>query len=196
MSIRKLAREIKDRVFNRVLVAAANALTLSYPSWLRVLKLSLLRLTGMRIASEVFIDYGFLCFFPGNITIAGNVSLGHYNRIWAFNPVHIGPNVQTALGLTIISGSHRVEDYAPLGGQDVILEGENWIGANVTILGKVTIGRGAIIGAGALVTGNIPPYSIAVGVPAKVIRKREPAETVMHPFGTYRPKYFEGNFPT
>lgn len=195
MSIRRLAREIRDRVVNRILIGTADILTFSYPSWLRAVKIALLRLTGMRIGSPVFIDHGFRCFFPGNITISGDVSMGHYNRIWAFHPVHIGPHVQTALGLTIVSGSHKVEDYAPLGDQKVVLEGENWIGANVTILGKVTIGRGSVIGAGAVVTGDIPPYSVAVGVPAKVVRKRDPAESVVHPFGAYRPAFFDGNLP-
>ncbi len=47
-----------------------------------------------------------------------------------------------------------------------------WIGASATILDGVSIGRGCVIGAGSLVTANIPDYSIAVGVPAKVIRIR------------------------
>lgn len=47
-----------------------------------------------------------------------------------------------------------------------------WCGANVTILKGVTIGRGAIIAAGAVVTRDIPAYSIAAGVPAKVIKRK------------------------
>ena len=47
-----------------------------------------------------------------------------------------------------------------------------WIGANVTILSGVTLGNGSVIGAGAVVTKNVPPYSVAVGVPAKVVKKR------------------------
>ena len=47
-----------------------------------------------------------------------------------------------------------------------------WIGGRVIILPGVTIGHGSIIGAGAVVTRDIPPYSVAVGVPAKVVRNR------------------------
>jgi acetyltransferase-like isoleucine patch superfamily enzyme len=47
-----------------------------------------------------------------------------------------------------------------------------WIGGNSTILPGVTVGEGAIIGAGSVVTHDIPPYSVAVGVPAKVIKVR------------------------
>lgn len=51
-----------------------------------------------------------------------------------------------------------------------MIENDVWIGANVTILVGVTIGRGAIIAAGAVVNKSIPPYAIAGGVPAKVIK--------------------------
>ena len=53
-----------------------------------------------------------------------------------------------------------------------------WIGTGVMVMGGVTIGDGAVIGAGAIVTRDVPPYSVVVGVPAKVIRQRFPSETV------------------
>ena len=61
---------------------------------------------------------------------------------------------------TVVLGSVTVED-------DV------WIGSNCVILPGVTIGCGSVIGAGAVVTKDIPPYSIAVGVPAKVLKQRK-----------------------
>lgn len=63
-------------------------------------------------------------------------------------------------------------DKVPEEDKDVIIEEDVWCGANVTILKGVTIGRGSIIAAGAVVTKNIPAYSIAGGVPAKVIKKK------------------------
>lgn len=55
---------------------------------------------------------------------------------------------------------------------DVRIEKGAWIGCNVTILKGVTIGTGAVVGAGSLVTNSIPPYAVAVGTPAKVIKYR------------------------
>lgn len=62
--------------------------------------------------------------------------------------------------------------------QDVIIEGDNWIGMNTTILKGVTIGRGCIVAAGAVVNKSTPPYSIVGGVPAKILRMRFTEEQI------------------
>lgn len=69
-------------------------------------------------------------------------------------------------GITLVSKNKIIESKTTLIGNDV------FIGANVTVLDGVTIGDGAIIGAGAVVIKDIPPYAIAVGVPAKVVKYR------------------------
>lgn len=70
---------------------------------------------------------------------------------------------------------HRTEGRAD---QTVIIGNDVWIGARVVIRRGVTIGDGAIIGAGSVVTRDIPPYAIAVGVPARVIKKRFNERTI------------------
>lgn len=87
-------------------------------------------------------------------------------------------------GLTIITGDHRidirdkymdevtVEEKLPENDQPVIIEEDVWCGANVTILKGVTIGRGSVIAAGAVVTKNVGEYEIWGGVPAKKIKNR------------------------
>jgi maltose O-acetyltransferase len=57
--------------------------------------------------------------------------------------------------------------------EPVIIEDDVWIGARVIILPGVKIGKGSIVGAGAVVTKDVEPYSIVAGVPAKLIRKRK-----------------------
>ena len=97
-------------------------------------------------------------------------------------------------GLTIITGDHMPilgrffdtvsdsdKDRLDKGhqyDQDVVIEEDVWCGANVTILKGVTIGRGSIIAAGAVVTKDIPRYSVAGGVPAKVIKRRMTDEDI------------------
>tara|TARA_B100001287_G_C22666660_1_gene523161 strand:+ start:747 stop:1142 length:396 start_codon:yes stop_codon:yes gene_type:complete len=125
---------------------------------------------------------------PYNLSIGRNTSLGHHNHIWAFNPVYIGNYVQTAKDLLIISGTHSVDSFKPLSGPpyNVIVEDGCWIGARVTILAGVTVGKGSIIGAGSVVVNSIPPFTIASGNPCRVIKKRIPSSYIISPFGYYQ----------
>lgn len=148
----------------------------------RILLLSLLRIKSN---GNIFIDYGFDCYAPQNISFGKNVSLGHYNKIWAFDKVTIGNYVQTAIGLTIVAGSHEKDTYKPKKNQQVVIGSGCWIGANVTIIGGVIIGKGCIVGAGSVVNKNVADFSIVVGVPAKVINSRKCAQKVLNPFGWY-----------
>ena len=71
------------------------------------------------------------------------------------------------------------DENLPENDQDIILEGDNWIGANSVILKGVTICRGAVVAAGAVVTQDVPPYSIVGGVPAKIIKMRFDEKTTL-----------------
>lgn len=118
--------------------------------------------------------------YPDRIFIGRAVIFGPENRLWASpnarlvieDEVLIGPNV------TLVTSNHGTADRsAPIQAQpwleaDVVLGRRCWLGANVVILPGVTIGEGAVIAAGAVVTMSIPPFAIAAGVPAKVIKQR------------------------
>ena len=89
----------------------------------------------------------------------------------------IAPNV------TIITGDHKYvagryidsitdEEKDAIYDQDVIIERDVWVGANVTILKGVHVGESAIIAAGAVVTKDVPAYTIVGGVPARVIKRK------------------------
>lgn len=101
--------------------------------------------------------------------------------------VFVGSNILFARGVFLRSANHRIDDPNKLileqghsskkinyNGVDyaVVIESNAWIGANVIILSGAFIGEGASIGAGSVVTGVIPPYSVAAGCPARVISKR------------------------
>ena len=92
--------------------------------------------------------------------------------------VMFGPNV------SVITGNHRTDvigkrmyeitdnDKREEDDEDVIFEGDNWIGANSTILKGVTIGKGAVVAAGSVVSKDVMTYSIVGGVPARIIKMR------------------------
>lgn len=118
----------------------------------------------------------------GRIHIGRDVGIGAQTTISAVsgNQVEIGNNTMIAPYVYIGGISYHfdstdipIKDQGvnPQGGASI---GDNvWLGANVTILDGVTVGNDAIVAAGAVVTGNIPPYSIAMGVPAKVVKMRK-----------------------
>jgi acetyltransferase-like isoleucine patch superfamily enzyme len=69
--------------------------------------------------------------------------------------------------------------------QEIVIGDGVWFGARVTVLGGVTIGCGAIIAAGAVVNRSIPPFTIYGGVPAKKLKDRDVASSVLSPFGSF-----------
>lgn len=105
-------------------------------------------------------------------------------------PLTIGKKVLFGPNPTIITGDHRIDligkyiidvtaaDKGPEHDAPVVIEDDVWCGANVTILKGVTIGRGSVVAAGAVVTKSFPPYSIIGGVPAKLIKMRFTPEQI------------------
>ena len=115
----------------------------------------------------------------GLIAIGENVFLGPYTVIYGHGGVTIGKDTLIAMHCRILSSNHTVPDKnTQIRSQpDILLPttiGKDvWLGAGATILGGVTVGDGCIVGAGAVVTKDLPPYSVAVGIPAKVVRTRQ-----------------------
>jgi acetyltransferase-like isoleucine patch superfamily enzyme len=117
----------------------------------------------------------------GQVTIGAHSWLGPFCLVYGNGGVSIGENVLVAAHTSINTVSHEssrcdipINDQ-PVLTDPVIIEDDVWIGLNAVVLQGVIIGRGAIIGAGAVVTRSIPPWSIAVGVPAKVVGRRNGA---------------------
>lgn len=120
--------------------------------------------------------------YGGEVVIGENVFLGEFVVIYGHGGVVIGNNTLIAMHTCIISANHTIPDQRTLirSTPDVLLNikigSDVWIGAGVKILGGITIGDGCIIGAGSVVTKDLPPYSVSVGVPARVTRFRKKQE--------------------
>jgi acetyltransferase-like isoleucine patch superfamily enzyme len=115
-----------------------------------------------------------------SITIGDNFYSGTNSCISAIGEIFIGNNVTIASRVTIIDHSHGELNYkdieTPVMQRKLVnkgpisIEDNVWIGENVVVVAGVTIGKNSVIGANSVVTKDIPEYTIAAGVPAKVIK--------------------------
>jgi acetyltransferase-like isoleucine patch superfamily enzyme len=153
------------------------------------------------LGQGVVIEPGVLVFHPEMIEIGDHVYIGHYailkghhlgrmsigSGTWigqqcffhSAGSLIIGRNVGIGPGVKVITSFHADEGiekpilHSRVELAAVTIEDDSDIGVGAIVLPGVTIGRGVQIGAGAVVTSDIPPYSVAVGVPARVIRSRK-----------------------
>ena len=153
------------------------------------------------IGDNVVFEHGVLVFHPEAIELGNNVYIGHNtilkayyknflrigNNTWigqncffhSAGGVSIGNNVGIGPHVKILTSFHKEEGrdvpilFSELEFGEVVINDDCDIGTGSIIMPGVEIGTGAQIGAGAVVTTNIPDYSVAVGVPAKVVRSRK-----------------------
>ena len=134
----------------------------------------------LRIGDEVRIERGVDIRSHGG---GGDIVIGDRTRIGPYTclsgrSIQIGKDCLIASHSSIYANNHIFSDPArKINEQDrsyqgIVIEDDCWLGSGVRVLDGVIIGRGSVVGAGAVVTKNIPSYSIAVGVPAKVIGQR------------------------
>lgn len=130
--------------------------------------------------------------YGGKIRIGNFCYIGHNSRIQSDTNITIGNDVQISYNVSIIdNNAHEIDSYERVNstrkillagfenirergniiGKEIIIEDEVWINFNCIILKGVKIGKGAIIGAGSVVTKDIPAYTFAAGNPARIIKK-------------------------
>lgn len=121
------------------------------------------------------------CQFGGNgaMTIGDRTAINAGSMLTAVERIEIGSDVMIAPGVYVLDVDHKYASRdTPISKQGydvapVIIEDGVWIGTGAVITRGVTIGEGAIIGANSVVTRDIPPYCIAAGAPAKMIKERQ-----------------------
>lgn len=111
----------------------------------------------------------------GQKVLIGNNTIINWDcLLYTTGGIFIGDNVSISAGTWLVTGFHKIndpqfiDDYKP-----IKIDNYAWIGMRATILGGVTIGEGAVVMAGAVVTHDVPPRAVVGGVPARVIQQRE-----------------------
>lgn len=125
------------------------------------------------------IDYKTYIRYPSKVSIGAGTMINRGCRFYASYHhkevrIRIGEHVAVAPEVSFFAAGH---DYTrrslPNIASSITVGDYVWIGGRSIILGGVTIGEGAVIAAGSVVTRDIPPYTVAAGIPARVIKKRE-----------------------
>ena len=111
----------------------------------------------------------------GDVIIGDRTRIGLGNTI--IGPVKVGNDVRLAQNVVLSGLNHNYEEIdSPIHAQGVstmpiVIEDESWLGANVVVVPGVTIGKHSIVAAGSVVTKSMPPYSVIVGNPARVLKQ-------------------------
>ncbi len=137
---------------------------------------------GIRLGPGVFLGRNsILSCKNGDIILDENVNIGFNSEVFSGSRVHVGKETLIAAYCYLIGGGHNTDNIGEaINKQGSVSHGievgENcWLGAGVKVLDKVNVGSHSILGAGAVVTRDIPEYAVAIGVPAKVFRDRREA---------------------
>ncbi len=112
------------------------------------------------------------------ITVGQNFVINSNSYINGVGEISIGDYVLIGTNVTISSGEHQYKDFSipvtkqPIVPKKIVIEDDVWIGSNAVILPGLTIAKGTVVGAGAVVTKSTKPYTVVAGVPAVEIKKR------------------------
>lgn len=144
----------------------------SYIPW-HSLRIGLLRVAGLRVAHGVVVYHGLQVRLPKRIAIGARTIIGEGCVLDGRSGLIIGTDVNISSQVQIWTLQHDYRDaaFGTVGGQTIISD-HAWISARAILLPGVTIGEGAVVAAGALVTDDVPAYTVVGGVPARRIADR------------------------
>lgn len=147
--------------------------------WCNFLKKKFLEINGAKLGRRVNFYPG-VQIFPGRALVVGDdVNFAYGVLVGTPGGVTIGDRAMLGFGCKLISGNHVIPvnrgrifaagyERKPIHiGRDV------WLGANCVVLAGVSVGEGAVVAAGSIVTKDVPPFAIVAGVPAKVLKIRD-----------------------
>ena len=162
----------KLKLYYKGFIALILKMVSHYPSHL-IRNFVLVNLFGLKLAKGSIIYSGFLVRSPKNIKIGKGTVVGYNCELDGRKGLTIGENVNISSDVKFYTLQHdyNSKNFRAVGAP-VIIEDYVWVSARSIILPGITIGKGAVIAAGSVVTKNVEAYSVMGGVPAKKIGER------------------------
>ena len=177
MTPRELLRDLFDiarDIAKRTVLLAVNLLPGTPGNHItEASKRALLSLIGVRVGASSQVSGGFYVFAFGKVRFGAGCRIGSGFRIWNFTDFSAGDRLLASHGVTVICGTHTVDEARSNVPGPVSIGDDVWIGANVLIVGPAEIGNGAILGANSFVSGVVPAGARYGGSPAKPLKSRE-----------------------
>jgi len=161
--IRRLAWELVWGVFGRLT-----------PRWcLNGWRVRLLRLFGAKIGRDCIVRNTAVCWKPDNLTVGDNSWIDSDVNLYSVDRITIGSNCVVSTGAFLCTATHdiRKEDF-PLTTAPIVMEDGAWVAARAIVLPGVTLHEGCVVGAGAVVTKDVPAWTIVAGNPAREVGVR------------------------
>ena len=131
----------------------------------------LMRIIGFKVGTGSQLSERLYVYDGRHFHAGARCRLGSFSRIWDFSAISVGNNLLASHGLTLISGTHFMDEERSSRPGPITIGDNVWVGINVTIVGPATIGNNVVIGANSLVLGSIESDGVYAGSPAKLIRK-------------------------
>lgn len=135
---------------------------------------TLKELFGSNLGDSCYIEGPIYINLAANLKIGNHVSINPYFKCMSAGKVTIEDGAMLAMGVSIITNNHDLYERQLLTIEEVHIKKNAWIGANVTILPGVTIGHNAVVGAGSVVTHDVPDNTVVVGNPARPLKTLDP----------------------
>ncbi len=134
----------------------------------------ILRLFGARIGKNARIDPSVRIWAPWNLTMGDESSVGYAVHLYCVAPITIGHHATVSQEVMLCTATHSISDpHMRLMTAPIEIADQAWICARAFVSPGIVIGRGAVVGACAVVTKDVPPWEVWVGNPARYLKQRE-----------------------
>jgi putative colanic acid biosynthesis acetyltransferase WcaF len=144
------------------------------PNQIRAPRVFLLNAFGARIAKSCFIHRNSNIEFPWNLSMGHLSSIGENATLRCADKINIGEKCTIGRNCYFLTGSHNIESlHFEQYTKPIIIEDGTWLTTDVYVMPGVTVGAFSVAYAKALISKDIPPYSVVGGIPAKIIKQRK-----------------------